>query len=45
MITINGKKNLFLSEANQYVARLLQGDKMKQVELITSPDNTVIRLP
>lgn len=37
MITINGKKNLFLSEANQYVARLLQGDKMKQVELITSP--------
>lgn len=37
VITINGKKNLFLSEANQYVARLLQGDKMKQVELITSP--------
>ncbi|HAM84004.1 MAG TPA: hypothetical protein DFK15_16810 [Butyricimonas sp.] len=36
VITINGKKNLFLSEANQYVARLLQGDKMKQVELITS---------
>ena len=37
VITINGKKNLFLSEANQYMARLLQGDKMKQVELITSP--------
>ena len=37
VITINGKKSLFLSEANQYVARLLQGDRMKQVELITSP--------
>ena len=37
VITINGKKSLFLSEANQYVTRLLRGDKMKQVELITSP--------
>lgn len=36
-LRLNGKKESFLSEANQYVARLLQGDKMKQVELITSP--------
>lgn len=38
VITVNGKKNLFLSEANQYVATLLQGDKMKQIELVTAPE-------
>lgn len=36
-ITINGKKSLFLSETNQYVARLLEANKMKQVELLISP--------
>lgn len=36
-ITVNGKKSLFLSETNQYVARLLEANKMKQVELLISP--------
>lgn len=36
-ITVNGKKSLFLSEANQYVARLLEAEKMKQIELVLEP--------
>ena len=39
-ITINGKKSLLLSEANQYVANLLQAERIKQIELITSPEGT-----
>ena len=36
-ITVNGRKSLFLSEANQYVAQLLQADKMKTIELVMTP--------
>lgn len=37
VITLNGKKSLFLSEANQYVANLLEGGNLKKIELITTP--------
>ena len=36
-ITVNGKKSLFLSKANQYVARILEADKMQQIELVLDP--------
>jgi hypothetical protein len=37
VITVNGKKSLYLSEANQYVANLLSGGNLKEIELITTP--------
>jgi len=37
-IVVNGKESLLISEANQYVAKVLQASKLKQIELITSPD-------
>lgn len=38
VITVNGKKNLLLSEANQYVQEILKAGNLKEIELITSPD-------
>lgn len=37
-ILVNGKKSLLLSESNQYVAKALEADRLKNIELITSPD-------
>ncbi len=37
-IVINGKESLLLSEANQYVAKVLEASQLKQIELITTPD-------
>lgn len=38
VITLNGKKSVLLSESNQYVAKMLEASRLKQIELITSPD-------
>ena len=37
-ITVNGKKNLLVSEANQYVQEMMNGGRLKEIELITSPE-------
>lgn len=36
-ILINGRKSLYLSENNQYMAEMLAALKVKEIELITSP--------
>jgi hypothetical protein len=41
-ITVNGKKSVLLSEANQYVSKMLKGGNLKQIELITSPDGKYV---
>lgn len=37
-ITVNGRKSLLLSESNQYVAKILEAGRLKNIELITSPE-------
>jgi hypothetical protein len=37
-ITVNGKKSLLVSESNQFVQEVMKGGKLKEIELITSPD-------
>ena len=41
-ILLNGKKSLYLSESNQYLAEMMEAGKIKKIELITSPDGKYI---
>lgn len=41
-ILVNGKKSVLLGDDNQYVAELLKGQNIKDIELITTPDGKYI---
>ncbi len=38
VILVDGKENVMLSASNQYVSKTLKANRIKEIELITSPD-------